>query len=194
MILTDPPYTTPTVTSFGRKKARNFADLSIQETYIRLLKREFERVMKPNAPLFIFCDDLYYPVLLKVFFDWTRTNLLVWDKGRIGMGNPFRKRHELIFYANRGSMETNADEGLSHYPTVLNYRPVPSDNRLHGAQKPVDLVTDLILGFSKKGDVVLDCFIGSGTTMVAAATTGRNFIGFDLVQECIEITNRRLNS
>ena len=78
MIITDPPYTTPTVTAFGREKVKNVGDLSIQESYIKTLKREFERILKPKAPVFMFCDDTYYPSIFRAFYDWNNVNLLVW--------------------------------------------------------------------------------------------------------------------
>ncbi|MFT4448675.1 DNA-methyltransferase [Bacillus subtilis] len=191
MVITDPPYTTPTITAFGRQKIRNVADLSIQETYIKSLKSEFDRVLKPNAPVFIFCDENYYPSIFRAFYDWNHTQMIVWDKNKIGMGKPFRKRHELLFYANRGSMDYNRTEGITHYPTVLNYKPVGQE-RVHGAQKPVDLVSDIIKGFSNEGDIVLDCFMGSGTTAVASLQNKRKYIGFELNPEFIEVANKRL--
>ncbi|QPG30439.1 site-specific DNA-methyltransferase [Bacillus subtilis] len=193
LLLTDPPYTMPTITAFGRKKVRNVADLSIQETYMKALKVEFERVLKPNSPIFIFCDDNYYTSIFRAFYDWNHTQMIVWDKNKIGMGKPFRKRHELIFYANRESIDYHRSEGLTHYPTVLNYKPVGQE-RVHGAQKPVDLVSDIIRGFSMNGDIVLDCFMGSGTTAVASKELARNFVGFELNSDFIELANQRLEA
>ncbi|MEC1961252.1 site-specific DNA-methyltransferase, partial [Bacillus subtilis] len=98
---------------------------------------------------------------------------------------------ELLFYANRGSMDYNRTEGITHYPTVLNYKPVGQES-VHGAQKPVDLVSDIIKGFSNEGDIVLDCFMGSGTTAVASLQNKRKYIGFELNPEFIEVANKRL--
>jgi site-specific DNA-methyltransferase (adenine-specific) len=190
MILIDPPYSTPTITSFGRKKVMNLADLSIQEFYFRSVKEQFERILKSNGRVFIFCDDKYYPVLFGVFYTWEHKNLVIWDKGRIGMGNPFRKQHELIFYLNRETYEYKKTEGITHYPTVLKYK--HDIEKLHGAQKPIKLVEDLIKGFSSEGDIILDCFAGSGTTLLAAKNTNRNFIGIELSPEYIDIIKKRL--
>ena len=77
MICIDPPYSTPTVTSFGRKKVLNLADLSIQEYYFRSVKSEMERILKQNGRVFIFCDDKYYPILFAVFYDWQNKNLVI---------------------------------------------------------------------------------------------------------------------
>lgn len=191
LIITDPPYSTPTITSFGREKIRNVADLSIQETYVKTLKEQYSRVLKPDAPLFMFCDDGYYASIFRAFYDWNNLQMLVWDKGRIGMGKPFRKRHELLFYANRKTMDYNRTEGITHYPTVLNYKPVGKE-KVHGAQKPIELVKDLIKGFSNEGDTVLDTFMGSGTTAIAAMRSKRNYIGFELQPYFAQIANDRI--
>jgi site-specific DNA-methyltransferase (adenine-specific) len=190
LVLTDPPYSTPTITSFGRKKVLNLGDLSIQENFFRQIKVEFERILKPNGRVFIFCDDKYYPILFAVFYDWQNKNLVIWDKGKIGMGNPFRKQHELLFYLNRETYSYKRTEGITHYPTILKYK--SDKNKIHGAQKPFELCKDLIIGFSEKEEIVLDPFIGSGTTAVACKQLGRNFIGFEISPEYCKIANKRL--
>lgn len=190
LVVTDPPYTTPIVTGFGRKKVKNVADLSIQEQYMVILKKKFEKVLKPNAPVFIFCDDKYYPTIFRAFYDWNALQLVIWDKGRIGMGKPFRKQHELILYANRNAFEYYR-RGLT-YSTILKYKPIPISERLHPAEKPLELIKDLIKGFSKKGELVVDCFMGGGTVALACKQTNRNFIGFELNKEYYDIANKRL--
>ena len=192
LIIIDPPYSTPIVTAFGREQVKNLGDLSLQSTYFKMLKLQFERVLKPDGRLFIFCDDKYYPVLFAIFYTWQNINLVIWDKGKIGMGNPFRKQHELLFYANRSAFDYNRTERITHYPSIMKYAPV--NEKLHGAQKPVKLLKDLILGFSNEGDTVLDCFMGSGSTGVACQETNRNFIGMEITQEYYEMAEFRLQS
>ena len=194
MIITDPPYSTPVITGFGRKQVKNVADLSIQETYMKTLKSEFERILKPEAPVFIFCDDRYYPSIYRAFYDWKNVQMLIWDKGKIGMGKPFRKRHELLIYANRESIDYYRTENITHYPTVLNYSVVSEHERVHPAQKPVKLLQDLVIGFSKDGDTILDCFMGSGSTGVACINTNRNFIGIELDEKYFNIAKERINN
>ncbi len=190
LIIIDPPYSTPVITGFGRKKMKNIADLSIQEQYMIMLKKEFERILKENAPIFIFCDDKYFPSLYRAFYDWNSLQLIVWDKGKIGMGKPFRKQHELILYANKGFMEYFRN-GIT-YSTIMKYKPVPINDRFHPAQKPLSLVRDLIKGFTKEQDIILDCFMGSGTTALASIQLNRKFIGYDLNQDFVDIANKRL--
>ena len=190
LVLTDPTYSTPTITSFGRKKVFNLGDLSIQEFYFRSIKDEFERILKPDGRVFIFCDDKYYPILFGVFYEWEHKNLVIWDKGRIGMGNPFRKQHELIFYLNRETYEYKKSAGITHYPTILKYK--QDSDKVHGAQKPLQLVKDLITGFSEEEQVIFDPFLGSGTTAIAAKQLGRNYIGIEISEKYCKIAEDRL--
>jgi site-specific DNA-methyltransferase (adenine-specific) len=191
-IITDPPYSTPVITSFGRKKVKNLADLSIQEFYFSALKKEFERVLRDNGRVFIFCDDKFYPILFAVFYDWLNIGLMVWDKKRIGMGNPIRKRHELIMYANRDSFDYNRTEGITHYPSIVEFS--LTEEKEHGAQKPIELLKYLIKGFTNEGDTVLDTFAGSGSTLVAAKELNRGYIGIEMNPEYIDIINKRLST
>jgi DNA modification methylase len=70
----------------------------------------------------------------------------------------------------------------------------PAKNLGHITPKPVELLENIILHSSNEGDVVLDCFMGSGTTAVASVRTGRKFIGFEREPEYIEIANKRLDN
>lgn len=189
MVLIDPPYSTPTVAAFGRQVTKRLSDLAIQEHYFSAIKSELERIMKPDAPLLVFCDDIYYAVLVGLFYDWKQINLLVWDKKRIGMGKPFRRRHELLFYANRGTPVVNGT--MSHIPTILEH---PLTKEHHGAEKPVDLCQKLIEELTPSDGLVVDLFMGSGTTGVAATKAGRRFTGIELDPGYFETAQRRIEA
>lgn len=188
MVFTDPPYSTPTVNSFGRKVVKRLSDLSIQEFYFSAIRDQFQRVLCQSAPVLVFCDDAYYPILFGLFYHWQQTNLLVWDKGRIGMGYPFRRQHELIFYANQGSSELNQTE-ITHIPSVLRY-PLTKEN--HAAEKPVALIEHLLKGLTVEGQVILDPFAGSGSVGVACIRTKRRFVGVELDTDYAAIARRRI--
>lgn len=181
LLITDPPYSTPVITAFGRKKFKNLADLSIQEFYFTEMKKKLERVLKPDAPVFFFCDDKFYPILFSAFYDWQNMGLLIWDKNRIGMGKPVRKRHELIFYANQGYRDFKKHGDFTHLPSVLNFK--HDKDKIHGAQKPVELIEMLINGFTEENNTVVDLFGGSGSTGIACDKTNRNGICFELNNE-----------
>ena len=76
---------------------------------------------------------------------------------------------------------------------IWHHKPIPSNNRLHTCQKPVDLLARLIRVSSRPGAVVLDPFMGSGSTGVAALQEGRDFIGIELDPEYFETARRRID-
>jgi len=196
LVITDPPYTTPVITGFGRKTINNVGDLSIQENFMRLVKKEFERILSDRAIVLIFCDDGYYPSIYRSFYEWNTKNLIIWDKGKIGMGKPIRKQHELIFYTTKtpwGASDRICNPIKDkHFPSVIKFNSVSSIDKLIGSDKPIDLIERLIKCFSKEDYVIFDPFMGSGTTAVACKRLNRKFIGFEINKEYYDISMKRL--
>ncbi|MEJ7928196.1 DNA methyltransferase [Sphingobium sp. AN641] len=119
-------------------------------------------------------------------------NLCVWNKTNGGMGSFYRSKHELIFVFKKGSAEHVNSFGLGdtgRYRTnVWDYAGISSmgsarmeELAMHPTVKPVALVADAIQDCSRRGDIVLDAFGGSGTTLIAAEKVGRSarLIEFD---------------
>jgi hypothetical protein len=111
-------------------------------------------------------------------------NLCIWVKANGGMGTFYRSRHELVFaYKNGTAPHLNSFELGQHgrnRSNVWQYAGMNSfgsDRKdqlaLHPTVKPVDLIVDAIKDVSERGGVVLDCFGGSGSTLIAAHTTAR---------------------
>ena len=111
-------------------------------------------------------------------------NLIVWAKDNGGMGTFYRSRHELIFVFKKGSAtHVNSFELGQHgrdRTNVWNYRGVNTmragrmeELQLHPTVKPVQMIADAIKDVSGRGEIVLDVFGGSGSTLIAAEKTGR---------------------
>jgi len=188
MVLTDPPYTSPTKHAFGRKVIKRLSDLSIQEFYFNAIKNAWEILLKDNSPALVFCDNIYNAVLTGLFYEWQQIDTVIWDKGNIGMGNPFRKQHEFIFYANRGSIELNK-ENITHLSSIMKAK---SKKQFHGAEKPLSILEQLIDGLTRAGDIILDPFMGSGSTLIAAKKLGRKAVGIEMDNSYCEIAVNRL--
>jgi DNA modification methylase len=119
-------------------------------------------------------------------------NLCIWVKSNGGMGSFYRSRHELVFVFRNGSEPhlNNVELGrhgrnrnnVWHYAGMNSFarRGKESVLELHPTVKPVALVSDAILDSTKRGDIVLDPFIGSGTTILAAERTGRRCYGVEI--------------
>jgi site-specific DNA-methyltransferase (adenine-specific) len=185
-IITDPPYAIPTVVASGRTMTRNAGDLSLIEATFRSLFDEFGRILKPTGRFFVFCDGTSYPVVFRAAYGRFSSALLVWNKGRIGMGREFRKSHELILHCWQSGTPVFTD-GVGR-PDVMTFAPV-AGLKLHDAQKPVDLIEHLL---TVCGDVILDPFSGSASTGVACQNTQRQFIGIEIDERNCSIAAQRL--
>lgn len=125
-------------------------------------------------------------------------NLCVWDKGAGAMGSLYRSQHELVFvfkepsapHANNvqlgkfGRNRTN----VWAYPGASSLR---KELKLHPTPKPVAMIADAIRDVSSRNDIVLDAFSGSGTTIIAAAKTGRRARVIDLDPAYVDVAIRR---
>ena len=108
-------------------------------------------------------------------------NMIVWDKSSVGLGGMYANTHELLFFASRQPSRSKAmtsgkvsGERMVNDSNVWKAARVPGGpGRLHNAQKPVELIERAMANSSDPGDVVLDLFGGSGSTLIAAADTGR---------------------
>ncbi|MDO8094432.1 MAG: site-specific DNA-methyltransferase [Candidatus Brocadiales bacterium] len=194
LVLTDPPYSRNTITAHSRHGVRNLADLSIQEFFYRTMYQEIARILKDGGVSFTFCDDLFYPILFATSYNSLQGHsLITWDKQHISFGRPIRKRHELIMYASKGGGgEFYKSEEREHFPSIISY-PKERD-KVHDAQKPVPLLVDIIKHFSPKDGLILDLFLGSGSTLIAAKILERSATGIELSDEFCKIAQQRLDS
>ncbi len=131
-------------------------------------------------------------------------NLCVWTKPNAGMGSFYRSQHELVFVfkAGSGRHQNNVQLGRQgrNRTNVWAYAAGPAFGRageeghlaaLHPTVKPVAMVADAILDSSRRGDIVLDSFLGSGTTLMAAERTGRQCRGLELDPLYVDVIVRR---
>lgn len=117
-------------------------------------------------------------VILSTFFDWGHSY-----EELVSIDNEFKQKTPSVF---------NLWEGGKFKSNILRYK--KDYDGFHPTQKPVALLEDLLKTYSNEGDLVADLTMGSGSTGVAAANTGRRFIGIELSDEYFEIAKRRLNN
>jgi len=152
---------------------------------------ECQRVLKPGGTFAVFTDWRQLPTTTDAVqaagLVWRA--IAVWDKG---VGRPvkgrFRNHVEYVVWATNGPHDNPQD----CYPSaVLRHTPPTAGKRIHLTEKPVGVVSDL-LSLTPAGGVVLDPFMGSGTTGVAAMATGRTFIGVEMADHYAEVARKRL--
>ena len=122
--------------------------------------------------------------LLYPLFD--RTMCVVWDKQSGGLGSGWRHSHELVVHGAWAS--TQYAEGFRR--NVLSY-PRVREKLVHASEKPIELLGELIA--AHVGDIVLDPYMGSGSTLVAAKQLGRRAIGIEIEERYCEIAAKRLS-
>jgi len=214
MIITDPPYGCPienNVSGGGRVKHKNFilgageASLTeFGETLMRPAFKAMARHCQSGAIAFVFTDWRAAPHMLDaaggVFSEVKQ--LIVWAKTNAGQGAFYRSAHELIyaFKVSPGEHINNFGLGETRYRTnVWTYpganvfrRGRMSDLRDHPTVKNRKMIADAILDCSRPGGIVMDSFLGSGTTLCAAARTGRRGRGIELDCKYADIALRRI--
>lgn len=189
MILTDPPYGM-NFKSGRRKRKYEVITNDSALTWLDPLVDELYRVSKENTAHYMFCSfhniDVFKRAIEKKF---KIKNLLTWVKNIHSMGDlkaDFAPKTEFIIFFQKGRRMINGKRD----PNVIYYN--KTGNKLHPTQKPVDMLEYLIEKFSNEHDTVLDPFMGSGSTGVAAVNTNRNFIGIELDQEYFKIAEKRI--
>jgi DNA modification methylase len=129
-------------------------------------------------------------------------NICVWNKSNAGMGALYRSKHEMVFVYRVGDApHTNAVELGKHgrnRTNVWDYASVNSlrgsrreDLALHPTVKPVAMVADAICDVTRQGELLLDIFLGSGTSLIAAERVGRRFRGLDIDPAYVDVAMER---
>ena len=125
-------------------------------------------------------------------------NICVWNKSNAGMGSLYRSKHEMVFVQRVGTgPHANMVELGRHGRNRTNVWDYPSVNSMAGSRredlalhptvKPVAMVADAFQDVTKRGDLVFDMFLGSGTSLIAAERTGRRFRGCDIDPAYVDV-------
>jgi site-specific DNA-methyltransferase (adenine-specific) len=192
LVLTDPPYFLPIQSYVGTRsngyQKRMLGDLSVLKGYFELVFSDLAKVLNETGTYYIFCDAKSYPIFWQVMFPLCKNvRLLIWDKLVSYNGYTWRHQHELIAWGELDKTE--------RIPTgdgdVLKCRGVLQADRNHPAEKPTDILEKLIA--KHPAGVVLDPFMGSGSTLLAAKQLNRKCIGIEIEEKYCEIAKDRLS-
>jgi len=197
LLATDPPYR---LTS-GGKSNRAYGGILSEESYDNkgglFSVPTFDSWMplvynslKEDSDVYIMCSDkkLHDLVTTMLSNDFSIHTYIIWDKSIKMMTRWYMKQYEFIIYGWKGKAKAINFKGS---PNIICLKPKVG-NRIHPTEKPVELMEYLILNSTQEGDVVLDPFMGSGTTGVAALKNNRKFIGFEIFRHFFEISVNRI--
>lgn len=201
LIVTDPPYFLSMGHAGNKENAKNsqlasnrtFNDLAICKPFYAELFREYRRVLKDTGSFYFFTDwrgyAFYFPIINA---ELPVRNMIVWDK-KSGPGSFYTFAHELIIYGTSLPKLPNAGgTNVWRLPAFSSGAKKTNGEKVHPTQKPWELIAKAIEDSTEPGAVVLDTFMGSGTTAVACMKTGRNFIGFELDEKYHAIAMERI--
>jgi DNA modification methylase len=183
-VLTDPPYVARYATSDGRTVPNdNFASLSpaMAEAY---------RVLRAHSFAVVFYGWVHIDKFAFAFRNagFRPVGHLVFRKRYTSARRYLAYRHEAAYLLAKGNPLLAADP-------IADMRDWDfTGNKLHPTQKPVSSLLPLVEAFSQRGQLVLDPFCGSGSSLAAAKQLGRNFIGFDISAEYAAIASSRLQA
>ena len=215
LVFTDPPYNVPIsghVGGLGAVQHREFAMASGEMSpaeFTAFLQTVFGHLAAYSVDGSIHFQCMDWRHLQEMLAAGTAAytdlkNLCVWAKSNGGMGSLYRSQHELVFVFKSGTAPhiNNVELGKhGRYRTnVWSYAGVNSfgadrdDLSLHPTVKPVAMVADAIRDCSHRKAIVLDAFVGSGTTLIAAEKTGRRGYGIEIDPAYCDVTIRRLHA
>lgn len=206
LIVTDPPYDVDTSGGGGTintikkldKSLKDLDDANISNGYdIELYNTEFVRVMK-NINIYIWCNKVQIPDYFNFYVNKLKCkfDILCWHKGNAlpTYSNKYLSDTEYCLYFRNGGRcyPTNYEDAKTFYFAPINHK----DKKIYGHPtiKPLDFTIKLIRNSSIEGQVVLDPFMGSGTTGVACKELDRDFIGIEINKEYFAIAKNRIEN
>jgi len=215
MVFADPPYNLKIpghVSGLGAIKHKDFAMASGEMTkseftfFLTTICRLMASHSSEGAIHFICMDWRHFHELLAAGQIAYRElkNICVWVKDNAGMGSLYRSQHEFIavWKHGKGSHPNNVQLGqfgrhrtnVWHYPGINTLRRQSEEGNLlalHPTVKPVAMIADAMMDCSARGDLVLDPFLGSGSTLIAAERTGRRCFGLEIDPLYVDTVVRR---
>lgn len=215
MVFTDPPYNVPIAghaSGLGKIGHRDFAmavgemDEAEFTSFLRNVCLLLTKSTMDGAIHFICMDWRHMGELLtagKGPYSELK-NVCVWVKHNAGMGSLYRSQHEFVFVFKQGHVSHRNNIQLGRFgrcrSNVWSYAGANSFGRgtdegnllrLHPTVKPVTLIADAMMDCSARGDIILDAFCGSGSTIIAAERTGRRGYGIELDPAYVDTAVRR---
>lgn len=213
MIITDPPYNVRVnghVTGRGKVRHKEFAQASGEmteaefEAFLRQVMALLSRFSREGSLHYIFMDWRHIGEILaagKAVYQ-AFLNMCVWTKTNAGQGSLYRSAHELVFLFRKGEATHTNNVQLGRFGrNRSNVWPYAGANTFragrmedlaaHPTVKPVAMIADAIKDATKRGEIVLDAFLGSGTTLLAAEKTGRRCFGIEIEPQYVDVAIRR---
>lgn len=204
LLITDPPYPTTKRGGhgnsggmckndiFNKGKVFEHNDIKPQE-YIP----EFYRILKEGTHCYIMTNHINLYEILTVAketgFHFIKS--LIWNKGNKIMGQAYMSQFEYILFFRKGAFKKINNCGTADILNVPNKKTKDEDGKnIHDTEKPIELMQILIENSSQENDIVLDPFVGVGSTALAAINANRKYLGFEIDITYYNIAKERINN
>lgn len=194
LVLTDPPYGMDFQSDWKKDKSKRFPKIiNDKKPFIWFLNDAF-RVTKNGGAIACFTDwknQETWRMAIEIAGFQIKSHV-IWDRDVHGMGDlksSFGPRHDVVWFATKGKFSFKNKRPAS---VIRSRRPI-GDSIIHPNEKPIELMESLIHSLSTQHDIVLDPFMGSGSTGVATKNLNRHFIGIEKDENYFEIARKRIN-
>lgn len=196
LVITDSPYGIDFNRAYRKKKRSNgiIGDTGFEVMiFLDDILLEFQRILKNNSAIYWFTRFDVYPFLFLKFKRYFQIkNQIIWHKGieTTGLGDRkgnYANNYESILFAVKGR-HILKEKICGSVWSIKSCK-----NEFHYTQKPLEVIEKIIQYSSDKNDIVLDPFMGSGTTAVACKKLGRHYIGFEIDKDYCKIAEKRLS-
>lgn len=201
LVIIDPPYffqqgglgifkdrKTRYMDAIEDKKLNNNFNLSILDELCRVMKAIYIYIWCNKAQIHQYLDYFENKNCSNEFIIWEKTNPVPTINGTY-----VNDKEYCLLFREYGKTQLYGDYSTRRTVYRTKCNKVDKDKFKHPTIKPLEIIRNLIINSSNKGDIVLDCFSGSGTTCVAAKELGRQFIGIEIDPEYHKISLDRLN-
>lgn len=204
LIVTDPPYKTTSRGNAGNsggmlqkdinKKGKVFDNNDIN---IKKYASELYRILKDGSHCYIMTNHINLIEMLNemtnVGFHFIKS--LIWDKGNKIMGQYYMSQFEYILFFRKGKGIKINNCGTSDILSIANKKTKDENGKnLHDTEKPIELMKILIENSSKENDVILEPFMGIGSTILACKELNRRYIGIEIDKIYFDIATKRINN
>tara|TARA_R110001599_G_scaffold352210_1_gene586302 strand:- start:711 stop:1418 length:708 start_codon:yes stop_codon:yes gene_type:complete len=200
--ITSPPYNTGGKSLSTGEFYKDYKDNLSKDEYFNFIKNNIKELLRISKH-YVFYNfqfltnnkNIYYKLIgefsnnIKDVFIWHKQALSQINKGKMATGYEV-----VLILSNNNNMifDYNNFPENNYVPNIKKFNKLESFKG-HGATMPLQMADYFIMNFSKKGDLIYDCFSGMGTTACAAVKNDRNYIGSEITKEYIELSNKRLS-
>lgn len=196
MVLTDPPYA---IYGSSSGIGADIADDKMIRPFFLGLCSTIHRILSTFGHSYINCDWRSWATIWWAMNSngLSPKNMIIWDKGKAGLGSSYMHCHELIAFSAKlppaKAMQSSVRTGqrLVRASNIMRHNRVSNKSRQHNAAKPIQMLIDIIQNSSDPKDLVVDLFCGSGSTMIAAEECGRVCFTMDLEPKWVDVAVAR---